>query len=868
MIHRDKKFPNQGQNRIFLNCESLESREVLSSTVPIASPMESVSVAPVEISGPLISGPSSSGPTNGTPSGWSTWSNSGLGSIYSTNPESSSGLNFVSTGISSSAARAWIKTTTSADVAVSAQINVNSLIPVGIIVRGSNLNTNTPTYYSATMTRGLDIEIQKTLDGVTSTLAILHSKPYITSTFITLGLSVQGDQLSVSIQSPTTQLWLDHSGSWQSTQQTAIQVNDNSITTAGEVGLLRQNLYAGSVLINQFSEQNLTSSPSTTNNNLQPNIPQKIPYIRIAQLAYGSTPLDSASQQLLRSKVDLVIPNTSLLNQISSISPTTPSLIYVNFSNLYGSLLASWVQYATSHGIDPESAFYHVSKPTAWTGSSPSSIPVSWFWNVQLGPSNLSTNGRFTYLSEAAHNGTKSVIGGINQSLYIGYVEPFAQINFQIQTPASGNWQGVLEYATKVNSSGQPTDWSTLTTVSDSTSNFRKNGSIQFNPPANWQMSTISGSTSPLYYIRLRTTQGSSANAPVVTSILASDYAGANGKSQGTIPVYDYAADTNHTGYLNNTQYAQAVAAGQTARFAYQSRLFYPYYGQMRFVVNPASQGYQQWAIQYAKQLLQQNPKAAGLFVDNSAGNLPTNGASVVESVANYTSNYANLLAKINQAIAPNWLIANTAGSYTTGNQVVKNIPGSFQEFALRPLSASWAQFLDTASFVAQQQSSRTPAPYLVLDSLPTGGSPTDSRTQLATLAYYYLLGNPKTTFLMFYGGYSPSTSWTQHWSNAVNYNVGQPQGNYTLLTTGKDPANTKLTYNVYERNYTNALVLYKPLSYQLGVGTGTTANNTATTIKLDGWYRPVNADGTLGAQTNTISLRNGEGAILAKVNN
>ena len=40
-------------------------------------------------------------------------------------------------------------------------------------------------------------------------------------------------------------------------------------------------------------------------------------------------------------------------------------------------------------------------------------------------------------------------------------------------------------------------------------------------------------------------------------------------------------------------------------------------------------------------------------------------------------------------------------------------------------------------------------SPYVVLDSLPTGGSPTDPRTQLATLAYYYLLADPNRTFLM-----------------------------------------------------------------------------------------------------------------------
>ena len=60
------------------------------------------------------------------------------------------------------------------------------------------------------------------------------------------------------------------------------------------------------------------------------------------------------------------------------------------------------------------------------------------------------------------------------------------------------------------------------------------------------------------------------------------------------------------------------------------------------------------------------------------------------------------------------------------------------------------------------------------------------------------------------------------------------------------------------------ALVLYKPLSYYRGTN-GTTADNTKTTHALNGWYRVVNNDGSLGARINTITLRNGEGVTLAK---
>jgi len=95
----------------------------------------------------------------------------------------------------------------------------------------------------------------------------------------------------------------------------------------------------------------------------------------------------------------------------------------------------------------------------------------------------------------------------------------------------------------------------------------------------------------------------------------------------------------------------------------------------------------------------------------------------------------------------------------------------SVEEFALRPLAANRQQFEDIAAMIRRRQLLTAPSSYMVLDSLPTGGSPTDPRTQIATLAYYYLVGNPDSTFLMFYGGDDPNSSWREHWSPAAAYN-------------------------------------------------------------------------------------------------
>ena len=95
-------------------------------------------------------------------------------------------------------------------------------------------------------------------------------------------------------------------------------------------------------------------------------------------------------------------------------------------------------------------------------------------------------------------------------------------------------------------------------------------------------------------------------------------------------------------------------------------------------------------------------------------------------------------------------------------------------------------------------------------------------------------------------------------------YDVGAPTAAWGTYAAGADPADAALTYKVCGWEYENALVLYKPLSYTRG-RTGTTADATATTHQLNGSYRKVNADGTLGPVVTQVTLRNGEGAVLVK---
>src|SRR5262245_42483344 len=596
----------------------------------------------------------------------------------------------------------------------------------------------------------------------------------------------------------------------------------------------------------------------------RPAVPRHYSHIRYAALAYNGLSLGTAENQILRQSVDLVIPNTRYLTQIDSAAPATPQLVYSNISNLYLDLLTDWLGYADRAHLSREGAFFHVAKATPFVGDSPSSQPVTWFWNAQRGPA-TGTAG-FTKLTGAARSATVGdfPLAGVGDAIYLGYPERFRELNVALYQAPSVHWAAAFEYPTSVDANGRPTAWKRLRISSDATRGFRTSGNVSFDPPADWLPAILPGWTARLFYVRLRATAGTAAEVPVLSSVLGRDYVGAGGAPAGTIPAFDKSADANGDGYLSDVEYARR-RSGYDARFMYESRLFYPYYGQMRFVTNPSGKGVSAWAADYHRRLLRALTAADGVFMDNSGGKAPTGGASLVESTANYATDHAAVLGAINHGIAPRWVLANTSGGGADADRVARQVPGTIEEFALRPLAHNWSQFRDAAEMVARRVSLTSPSNYLILDTLSAGGSPTDPRTRVAALAYYYLLADREATFLMTWGGEEPASAWSRHWFDAIASDVGRPNGKWSEWASGADPADASLIYRVFGREYGNALVLYKPLSYAAGRGTGTTADNTATTHALPGNYRSLQADGTLGPPTQSVTLRNGEGAILVR---
>ena len=413
-----------------------------------------------------------------------------------------------------------------------------------------------------------------------------------------------------------------------------------------------------------------------------------------------------------------------------------------------------------------------------------------------------------------------------------------------------------------MDANGNPTRWSPLAKLGDTTNGLKQDGRVTFDPPKDWKAATVNGSAR-LFYVRYRTTSGTAATAPTANTVTGRDYANHDG-NVGTIPAFDYAADKDGDGYLSDAEYARR-RSGFNARFEYESRLTFPYYGPNRFATNPDAPQLTAWTIDYHKRFLAAEPKVSGFFVDNSTGRLPVDPAGLVEKNADYGVSYGKVLGALNRAIGPKWLLSNTAGGGKSVDEQIRQGVSYLEEFALRPMAANHVQFEDMAALSKYRRQLSGGKGYEILDSLSTGGDLMSDRMKLATLAYYYMLADPDTSMLMMNGGNEPASEWQRHWTDAIKYNVGRPAREWSQFATGADPTDRSLVYKVYQREYQNALVLYKPLSYTRGK-TGTTADATATTHTLSGYYRPLKADGTLGAPVNKITLRNGEGAILVKV--
>ena len=850
-------------------------------------------------------------PGPNTPPGWAKWS-AGTSSATTASDET-----LRLSGGNGTAARVWLDKRLANDSQVSSSVYLDGTSPAGVFARGSNLDTDRPNYYGLEVTRGVRAELVRVVNGARTSLGEVKSDEWVSGSWVQASLVLNGDQLRAQVFRSDTGQYLREDGSWGLTPAWVLTARDSQIRTGGNAGLTRGAGPGGSLTFDNFlvtTSPDRSSKPAAIPTGLDkpsavkppkedlppakpgkptpapsrppvptptppaptkppvatpapkpsrpvpavpanpalPAVPRHHAHIRLANLAYYGTPMTATETTLLRNSVDLVVPNLTYLDDIQRASPGTPQFVYTNVSNVYLGLVTDWNDYADRNRLDRESAFFHAAHATKFAGASASSVPVERFWGVFRGDGKVWDD----LTRDSQHTGNDFAFADKGKSVALGYPEKFRELNVDLSRNPGPGWTGSLEYVSAVDAQGNPTRWSNLKVGSDTTGGFKRDGKVVFDAPRDWKAASVGGSAR-LYFVRV--VSGGAGAAPHAAKVLGADYSKGN-----VIPAFDKSADRDGDGYLSDAEYARRKK-GFDARFEYQSRITYPNYGAWRFATNVGDPGFRAWAADYHARFLAQTPLADGFFVDNSIGRLAIDPATIKEDFSSYSADYGSLLGAVNKRLGSKWLIANTAGGNTTAEPIVRNGVSYLEEYALRPVSANHVQFDDLVATLNYRREISGGKAYEILDTLPTQNiDANDARMQMSSLAMYYAVADANLSFLMLNGGNEPASSWSRHYFKAVETNVGKPKGGPTEFATGQDPAARNLVYKVYQREYTNALVLYKPLSYTRGTSGGVGAN-TATTHTLSGSYRVLRPDGTLSSPVRSVTLKNGEGAVLIK---
>ena len=152
-----------------------------------------------------------------------------------------------------------------------------------------------------------------------------------------------------------------------------------------------------------------------------------------------------------------------------------------------------------------------------------------------------------------------SPVTTVSNTLYVGYMEPFDQVNFTLTAARVG---GTVDYQYWNGSR-----WTPLAIQSDGTSGLAGSGQLYFHPPKNWVQVSVNGSK-PKFWLRL-IVKGTSKN-PVFTKVTGDDWSLASpGKN-----LRGWSSNDPHRINIGTRmEYNPTPPADATAKFRYQARM-------------------------------------------------------------------------------------------------------------------------------------------------------------------------------------------------------------------------------------------------------------------------------------------------------
>lgn len=188
------------------------------------------------------------------------------------------------------------------------------------------------------------------------------------------------------------------------------------------------------------------------------------------------------------------------------------SLLWMTYKDLYvvadPSEYLEFKDYVIAEGGDYIETFLHAKIDWTYVGTAWSGLDK--FGKFEGANGVLKTSDDVTYsdVTAAAYTGNVT----LEDTVYISYEEPFADINLTFSTAGSGvsaawqYWNG--------------STWASLATT-DGTSNFTTSGLVTFTPPSDWAARAVNSSRTK-YFVRL--VISSATTSPITSKIYGDDW--------------------------------------------------------------------------------------------------------------------------------------------------------------------------------------------------------------------------------------------------------------------------------------------------------------------------------------------------------
>ncbi len=338
-----------------------------------------------------------------------------------------------------------------------------------------------------------------------------------------------------------------------------------------------------------------------------------------------------------------------------------------------------------------------------------------------------------------------------------------------------------------------------------------------------------------------------------------------------------YYDDTTAT--INGETVTTPGYGGGTAKSLSEARIKNFIWMDYGWLYNPKSPLFRKFMGEFYRKQITTGDKPDGIFVDAVSplrmyAPEPTAGGHIVE-YDNKTKNEADAAYIVDIAASFTEVNAAMGSDGKFGDRVIlpnisyiqEDMPiglaadGILTEFWIQPVQPYFPFAYDLANELAAA------GKILIFSQAAAGPQVTSAsnyssemdRHQMFSLSNYWIARQGKSTYYQQKApdGYPLLTSF---WSKAREYDVGVPTDPlYSVWKTGTDSAGQDFT--IYKRAYTKALMLCRPK-----IGWAYTDYATQTQLyDLDGAYRLLHYDGTLGPEIGKIGLAMGEAVTLIR---